>query len=248
MYPDYLAEYTLTYDKIFAEKHKINAVAGYTFQENRYSYVLAGRGGNFSQSIPVLNDVVFRPTDISQTYNAAEDGVNSRLISYFGRFNYDFDSRGYFGFSIRRDGSSNFAPQNKYAIFPSVSAAWRLSQEPFLRDVKWINELKVRSSFGYTGNPNVAANSYIQGINQSFQYTFGNSTGSGGVVGGAAPSRSFNPDIRWEKNEQVDLGLDGSLFNNKLGFALDVYQRRSKDLILYVAPPFISGTFEVSSI
>ena len=244
LYPDYLAEYTLTYDKTFKEKHKINTVLGYTYQENKYSYVLAGRGGNFTKNIPVLNDVIFRPTDISQTYNAAEDGVNSRLMSYFARVNYDFDSRYYLGFSIRRDGSSNFAPKNKFAIFPAVSAAWRISQEHFLQNVKWIDELKLRGSFGYTGNPNVAANSYIQSINQSFQYTFGNSSGSGGVVGGAAPSRSYNPDIKWEKNEQFDLGIDGNLFGSRLGFAIDIYQRRSKDLILYVAPPLVSGTYE----
>ncbi len=244
LYPDYLAEYTLTYDKTLREKHKLNAVAGYTFQENRYSYVVAGRGGNFTQNIPVLNDVIFRPTDISQTYNGAEDGVNTRLISYFGRVNYDFDNRGFLGLSIRRDGSSNFAPKNKFAIFPSISAAWRLSQEEFLQNVKWLDELKLRASFGYTGNPNVAANAYLQSINQTFQYTFGNSVGSGGTVGGAAPSRSYNPDIKWEKNEQLDIGFDGSIFKNKLGFAIDFYQRRSKDLILYVAPPFVSGTYE----
>jgi TonB-dependent starch-binding outer membrane protein SusC len=244
VYPDYLAEYTLTYDKTFLDKHKVNAVVGYTFQENRYSYVVAGRGGNFTQNIPVLNDVIFRPTDLSQIYNGAEDGINSRLMSYFGRVNYDFDARGYLSFSIRRDGSSNFAPDNKFAIFPSVSAAWRLTQEKFLQKASWLDELKVRASFGYTGNPNVAANAYIQSINQSFQYTFGNSTGSGGVVPGAAPSRSYNPDIRWEKNEQFDIGFDGSMFKNRLGFAIDFYQRRSKDLILYVAPPFVSGTYE----
>ena len=244
LYPDYLAEYTLSYDKTIKKKHKINTVIGYTYQENKYSYVLAGRGGNFTKNIPVLNDIIFRPTDISQTYNAAEDGVNSRLMSYFGRINYDYDSRGYLGFSIRKDGSSNFAPKNRFAIFPSVSAAWRLTQEPFLKNVKWLDELKVRASFGYTGNPNVAANSYLQSINQSFQYTFGNSSGSGGVVGGAAPSRSYNPDIKWEKNEQLDVGFDGSVFNNKLGFSIDLYQRRSKDLILYVTPPLISGTYE----
>ena len=244
LYPDYLAEYTLTYDKAFWKKHKINAVAGYTYQENKYSYVVAGRGGNFTQNIPVLNDVIFRATDISQTYNGAEDGVNSRLMSYFGRVNYDFDNRGFLGLSVRRDGSSNFAPKNKFAIFPSISAAWRLSQEKFFQNIKWINELKLRASFGYTGNPNVSANAYLQSINQSFQYTFGNSSGSGGVVGGAAPSRSYNPDIKWEKNEQLDIGFDGSILNNRLGFSVDVYQRRSKDLILYVAPPFVSGTYE----
>jgi hypothetical protein len=240
LYPDYLSEFTLAYDKVIAKKHKLNAIIGNTYQENRYSYVIAGRGGNFTKNIPVLNDVIFRATDISQTYNGAEDGINSRLISYFGRVNYDFDGRVFVGVSVRRDGSSNFAPANKFATFPSVSAAWRISQEQFFRNVKWVDELKVRASFGYTGNPNVAANSFIQSINQSFQYTFGNSAGSGGVVGGAAPSRSYNPDIKWEKNEQVDIGFDGSLFKNKLGFSVDFYQRRSKDLILYVAPPLVS--------
>ena len=244
LYPDYLSELTLAYDKKIKDKHKINAVVGYTYQENKYDYVVAGRGGNFTQNIPVLNDQVFLPTDVSQTYNAAESGTNKRAMSYFGRVNYDYDSRGYFGFSIRRDGTSNFAPGNKFATFPSVSAAWRLSQEPFLRNLKWIDELKVRSSFGYTGNPDVTGNAYIQSINQSFQYTFGNSSGSGGTVLGAAPSKTYNPNIRWEKNEQFNFGVDGSFFSGKLNASVDLYQRRSIDLILYVAPPLISGTYE----
>ncbi len=244
LFPDYLAEYTLTYDKTLFKKHKINAVAGYTFQENRYSNLSASRSGTFLQPIPVLNGQVLTVTDPSQIDNYAEDGINSRLMSYIGRVSYDYDNRGFLGFSIRRDGSSNFAPKNKFATFPSISAAWRLSQEPFLQNIKWLNELKVRASFGYTGNPNVRANSYIQAINQSFQYTFGNSTGSGGVVNGTAPSSSYNPDIKWEKNEQANIGFDGAVLKNRLNFSLDFYQRRSKDLILYVAPPLVSGTFE----
>ena len=244
LYPDYLAEYTLTYDKTFHKKHKVNAVVGYTFQENKYSYLVAGRGGNFTQNIPVLNNQIFLATDVAQTYNSAEDGVNKRAMSYFGRINYDFDGRGYFGFSIRRDGTSNFAPGNKFATFPAFSAAWRLSQEPFMKNVKWINELKVRSSFGYTGNPDVTGNAYIQSINQSFQYTLGNSSGSGGIVTGAAPSRTYNPNIKWEKNEQLNFGVDLTAFNSRINMSLDVYQRRSRDLILYVAPPLISGTYE----
>ena len=244
LYPDYLAEYTLAYDKTIHQKHKFNAVAGYTFQENKYSYVVAGRGGSFTQNIPVLNNQIFLPTDVSQTYNGAEDGVNKRAMSYFGRVNYDFDNRGFFAFSIRRDGTSNFAPGNKFATFPSFSAAWRLSQEPFMKHAKWIDELKVRGSFGYTGNPDVTGNAYIQSINQSFQYTFGNSSGSGGTVSGAAPSRTFNPNIKWEKNEQLNFGVDATAFNSSINMSLDVYQRRSIDLILYVAPPLVSGTYE----
>lgn len=245
LYPDYLAEYTLTYEKLFHQKHKINTVVGYTYQENKYSYVIAGRGGSFTQNIPVLNNQIFLPTDVSQTYNAAEDGTNKVAMSYFGRLNYDFDGRGFFGFSIRRDGTSNFAPGLKYATFPSISAAWILSQEPFIKNnVKWIDQLKLRGSFGYTGNPDVTANAYIQSINQSFQYTFGNSSGSGGTVLAAAPSKTYNPNIKWEKNEQLNFGVDAIAFENRLNVSVDVYQRKSIDLILYVAPPLVSGTYE----
>ncbi len=244
LFPDLLAEYTLTYDKTLFKKHKINAVIGYTFQENRYSILSASRGGTFLQQIPVLNNQILPVTDPSQIGNYAEDGIRGRLASYFGRLSYDFDNRGYLGFSIRRDGASVFAPKNKFATFPSFSAAWRLSQEPFLSSVKWIDELKLRASFGYSGNKDIPDFQYIQAINQGFQYTFGNSAGSGGVVSGAGLSRTFNPDIRWEKNEQLNVGVDAILFKNKLNIALDVYQRKSIDLILNVTPPFVSGTYE----
>jgi TonB-dependent starch-binding outer membrane protein SusC len=244
LFPDYLAEYTLTYDKTLFKKHKVNAVLGYTFQENRYSNLSASRSGVFSQAIPVLNGQILTVTDPTQIDNYSEDGINTRLISYFGRLNYDYDNRGFFGFSIRKDGASGFAPRNKFAIFPAVSAAWRLTQEPFLQNIKWLDELKIRASFGYTGNPNVKPYKYIQSINQSFQYTFGNSSGSGGVVNGAAPSSSYNPDIKWEKNEQANIGIDATIFKNKLNFSVDFYQRRSKDLILEVPPALLSGTYE----
>lgn len=244
LFSDYLTEATLSYDKVIAGRHKINSIAGYTFQENRYSFLNAARSGDFNYLIPAFNNVIFTPTDIAQIGNGGEQGINSRLLSYFARVNYDFDNRFYAGISLRRDGSSNFAPRNRFATFPSFSAAWRLTQEKFMSNVKWVDELKLRASFGYTGNPNVAANAFIQGLNQNLQYTFGPSPGSGGIVAAAAPTRSFNPDIRWEKNEQLNIGVDASLFNDKINVALDVYRRRSIDLILFVAPPFLSGAFE----
>jgi TonB-linked SusC/RagA family outer membrane protein len=243
--PNYLTENTLTFENTFAGKHKVNAVIGYTWQEDRYSFVNASRGnGLFNAPVPALNNQIFTPTDISQLSNAAEDGINWRLISYIGRVNYDFDNKAFLSFSIRRDGSSNFAPANKYAVFPSVSAAYRLTQEKFMQNIKWLNELKIRASYGFTGNPNVAPYAYLQKVNQSFQYTFGNSAGSGGIVTGAAPSASYNPNIKWEKNQQVDLGLDATMLDNRLNISLDLYNRQSKDLILYVAPAFVSGTYE----
>jgi TonB-dependent starch-binding outer membrane protein SusC len=242
--PDYLAEYTLTYDKKIAEKHKLNGVIGYTFQESRYSYVNASRNGNFSQQIPALNNTVFNPLLISQIGNGAEDGIYRRLPSYFARVNYDFDNRGFLGFSIRQDGSSDFAPNNKFAIFPAISAAWRLSEEPFMKSITWLNELKLRGSFGYVGNPNVASYAYLQRLNQGFQYSLGNSSGPGGSILGTAPSSSYNPDIEWEKNEQLNVGFDASFLKNRIAISVDVYQRRSINLILGIDPPLVSGTYE----
>ena len=241
---DYLAEYTLTYDKTLFKKHKINAIAGYSYQASSVSYVSASRSGVFLQAIPVLDPQVLPITDPTQIDNNAQDIIGRRFISYIGRLNYDYDNRGYLNFSIRRDGVSVFAPQNKFATFPAVSAGWRLSEEPFLQNVKWLDELKVRASFGYAGNPNVPGNQYIPSINQSFQYTFGNSAGSGGLVNGAGISRTFNPDIKWEKNEQLNFGIDGTVFKNALNFSVDVYQRKSIDLLLDVNPILLSGTYE----
>lgn len=245
--PDYLIENLLTYDTKFGSRHKLKVDLGQSFQESRFSYVFAGRAGNFT--IPALDNQVFIPTDLSQISNGALEGVGRRFSSYYSRVNYDFNNRGFFGFTLRRDGGSDFAPANKFAYFPSASAAWNLSKEPFMDNIKFVSNLKIRGSFGYTGNPILANNgpnnpAYLSLINQSFQYTFGNSNGSGGVVPGAAVSRTFNPDIKWEKTEQINIGLDGAILNNRVDFALDVYQKKTRNLILYVAPPLLSGTFE----
>lgn len=243
--PDYLAEYTLAFNKKFGDQHKVTALVGYTFQENSFSYVNASRGnGTFTPVVPVLSDQVQPITDISQIGNGAADGINTRYISYIARVNYDYAGKGFFSISLRRDGNSNFAPQNKFAYLPAFSAAWRLIEEPFFKKISWLSNLKARASYGFTGNPNVPAYKYLQLINPSFQYTLGNSSSSGGVVTGAAPSSSYNPDIKWELVEQLNLGIDASLFKNKINISLDVYQKKSKDLILQINPPFISGTYE----
>ena len=121
--------------------------------------------------------------------------------------------------------------------------AWRISEESFVKEIDWITDLKIRSSFGYTGNPNVIPYSYLTRIDQGFQYPLGNSSGTEGANQGAAPTAPSNPDIKWEKNEQLDIGIDASLFKSKLTIALDFYQKRSKDLILYVVPINVSGNY-----
>jgi TonB-dependent starch-binding outer membrane protein SusC len=252
--PNYLAEYTATYDKIFNQKHKVNATIGYTFQEDRYSFLSASRTGNFALPIQALNNTIFNPLTIAQTNNASEDGIASRLSSYFFRANYEYDNKGFLSFSFRQDGSSNFAPSNQVAYFPSVSAAWRFTEESFLQKLSWLDELKLRASFGYVGNQNFGTFeggnyiqntfSYLQRLNRGLQYSFGNSANSNGGILGSAPTSAYNPDIKWEKNEQLNIGIDATILKNKVTIALDVYQRRSIDLILRIDPPFTSGTYE----
>lgn len=241
--PDYLAEYTLSYDKTIKDKHKFNALLGYTFQETQYSILSGSRSGTFNYLIPVLNNAVFLPQNTSETNNYSQDDITSRFISYIGRLNYTYDNKVYFTGSIRKDGSSNFAPKNKFAIFPSFSVAWRLSEEKFIKNAGWISDLKLRTSFGYTGNPNVNPYSYLTRIDQGFQYPLGNSSGTEGANQGAAPTAPSNPDIKWEKNEQLDIGIDAALFKSKLSVTIDYYQKRSKDLILYVVPINVSGNY-----
>lgn len=244
---DYFIENTLTYDKKISDKHKINLVAAQNFQEANYSFLNASRSGTYN--IPVLNNQVFIPTDLSQIGNGSGEGVGFRLYSYLTRASYDYDNKGFLAASIRADASTSFAPKNRVAYFPSISAAWDFSKENFMDQFRSINQLKLRASFAITGNQDLGGNgpgnpAYLQLINQSFQYTFGNSSGSGGTVPGAAVSGSFNPDIKWEKTREFNLGVDAGFYNNRMTVTVDVYKRKSPNQIFRVAPPLLSGTYE----
>ena len=240
--PSYLGELTLNYDHIFGD-HKFGALIGYTASEDNYYNLGGGRGGYTRLGFPVLDDNIFFPTSINQTFNYDSYG-RSRLISYVSRVNYDYKSKYLFTASLRRDGSSNFGPNNRYALFPSLSGAWRISEESFMQNIKFVSDLKLRGSFGYTGNQNVGGFAYLSRINTSIQYPLGDNSGSGGATSGAAPTATANPDLKWEKNEQADIGLDASFLKNKLTLALDLYVRKSIDLIFFVNPPTVSGTYE----
>lgn len=239
--PSYVSEITLNYERIFGD-HNISATAGYTAQDNNYYILGAGRNGYTRLGFPVLDDNIFAPANTTQTYNYDSYG-ETRLLSSIARVNYSYKNRYIFTGTIRRDGSSNFGPNNKFAIFPSFAAAWRLSDETFMQNVTLFKDLKLRASYGFTGNQNVGGFSYLAKINTGIQYPFGNSSGSGGINSGAAPTATANPDLKWEKNEQIDFGIDASL-KGSFSFSADVYRRKSIDLIFYVAPPALSGTYE----
>lgn len=240
--PSYLAEYTANY-KFNIKDHNITALAGYTAQDNNYHTLGAGRNGYTRLDLQVLDDAATVPQTVSQTFNYGGYGTN-RLISYVGRVSYDFKGKYLFSGSLRRDGSSNFGPGNKYAVFPAFSVGWNVIDEDFMQSIRQVSNLKIRASFGQTGNQNVPAFAYLQRINTGIQYPLGNNSGAGGANTGAAPTSTKNPDLKWEKNEQMNLGIDVGVFSNRVSASVDFYKRSSKDLIFLVSPPTTSGTYE----
>lgn len=227
---NWLNENTLTYNTSFAEKHQFDGLLGFTIQKNKYQMNQA-TGSNF-------------PTDIIRTINDAtiksgtSDYTEWSLLSYLGRINYRYDDRYYLTASIRSDGSSRFGKNSRFGYFPSASVAWRLSQEKFMQDITWLNDLKLRASVGLTGNNSITNYGAI-GLMNTANYVFG--SGTGGVSSGSAQSSISNDDLTWEKTKQYDVGFDLVVLNNRLTFTMDAYLRKTTDLLLNVKIPSTSG-------
>ncbi len=223
---DWLIENTANYDKAFG-KHRINALAGYTTQKS------TSRGINLNAD-PYANDLL-QTINAAQAIKAWGESVNKwSLISYLGRVNYSFNDRYLFTATFRSDGSSRFGYENRYANFPSIAGAWRVSQEKFFSNIKAINNLKVRVSYGTSGNNNIGNYASLASINAG-SYIFGNTQVSASTVG------ISNPNLTWEESEQIDAGIDMSMFNNRLTLVVDVYNRKSKNMLLSNIVPAITG-------
>ncbi|RBL92040.1 SusC/RagA family TonB-linked outer membrane protein [Chitinophaga flava] len=229
MYTNWLTEHTLTYNTTFG-KHKLDALAGFTVQkENQEHNTLTAN--NF-------------PTDIITTLNAGQVNAGSSnleqwsLNSWLGRAQYSYADKYFLTASIRRDGSSRFGINRKWASFPAISGAWQVSNEPFFRKVKHISSLKIRSSYGLTGNfqiPNYG--SLAQMSNTNSNYILGNST----LVNGVSITSPANPNLTWESMASFDLGLELGLFDEMLNFTIDYYNANTTKLLLNLPVPGASG-------
>lgn len=177
----------------------------------------------------------------AQAYGSG-DGFS--LVSFFGKANYSFDDRYLLGLTLRYDGSSRFGPNNRYATFPSVSAGWRINNESFLRDATWLNDLKLRLSWGQTGNQEISnlARYYVYvpnyGVSESGGQSFGTSYDITGSNGGSILQSGFkrnqigNSDIKWETTTQYNVGLDWSMFNSRFYGSLDLYFKKTTDILV----------------
>jgi TonB-linked SusC/RagA family outer membrane protein len=226
-------ENTLSYDKTFGA-HRINAVGGFTMEENRYNYNTVS-AQNFPTDIYTYKNLA-----AAQTRNQPESYFERwRIASLLGRLNYSWNDTYYATFTARRDGNSKFGVNNRYAFFPSGSLAWRFAAEGFMFAKKLITDGKLRASYGVSGNPNIAPfRSYTQFVsNNSLNYSF-----SGNTVTGLGNSNGVlgNPGIQWEQAKQLNVGLDLELLN-RINLTIDYFDIQNENLILDRTLPPSSG-------
>ncbi len=211
---------TLTYTKTFKDVHNLNAMIGFT-AERFADYWVYGSREAIPGNSPFLNEVH------AGTLNQNSDGNTSynSLVSYLGRVMYNFDSRYYITASVRVDGSSKFAKGNKYATFPSVSAAWRVTGEPFMRDQTVVDNLKLRLGWGRVGNQNINSSAYLTLLDNQDVVI-------GGVrVPGTTISSVGNNKLKWETVEDYDIGLDMSFLRSRLDVTFDFFRKKSHDML-----------------
>ncbi len=216
---------TLKYIKSLNNKHNFNFLLGYSFElENRRYNSLNGK--NFpSNELEYLASAGTIEDGSSSAYN---EGIQS----FFGRVNYNYNNKYIFSLSVRRDGSSNFGPNNKYATFPSGSFAWRIGEENFMSGISWLSELKYRISYGLTGNDQIGQLNYLPLFSSGYNYL-----GSSGII----PTQIPNKDLKWESTANFNTGIDLAVFDERIIFGADYYYNVTTDLLLNRPLPGTSG-------
>jgi TonB-linked SusC/RagA family outer membrane protein len=225
-YLTWLAENTLTYEKSFG-KHNIDAFVGYTAQKYNSE--------NSSIAASQFPDDNIQWINVATTRIGTASATESKLLSYIGRLNYNYDSKYLLSVAFRRDGSSRFGTNNKYGNFPSVSLGWVASEENFLKKNDKINFLKVRASYGKTGNYNIGDYPSIALLSTT-NYVMNNS-----VTSGVALSGIGNAGLTWESTTQYDLGLDLELFNGRIAFTYDYYNKYTEGMLYNIDLPVQAG-------
>lgn len=226
----------LTYIKDFNENHSINALLGISWQHVDY-FGATARAQRFQDDYFGYNNLGAGANPVAASSGTSAYGLNS----YFGRINYNLMEKYLFTFTGRVDGSSKFGAANRYAVFPSAALAWRVSEEDFLKDNSSIYNLKLRTSYGMTGNSEITAYQSLAGLG-NYSVIF-----NGSRAIGIGVNRLANPDLQWEKTQQVDVGVELGLFDGRLNFEADVYRKLTTDMLLSAPVPASSGYSTVTS-
>ena len=237
----YVLEWLTNYTGTFG-KHNVKGMAGYSYQYSQYEGL-----SNENKDFP--NDGLTFNNMGTGEYAKEEGKVlmgsyknDAKLIAFFGRISYDFDGKYMFTASLRHEGSSKFGVDNKWGNFPAVSAGWRISQENFMKNIKWVNDLKLRADYGVTGNQDFGSCNSLNTMTGFGYYYYG---GKYFQVWG--PSKNVNPDLKWEKGKNWNVGIDFSLFNNRVYGSFNYFNRKQQDLLgnykVSVPPYLFDETF-----
>lgn len=216
---NWFVENTLAYNKVFNKIHTIDVLVGTSYETRKTSFFSATGNGYPNDNVltslsSAVTPLLVKGDDPSQP--------QSYLLSFYARANYGLMDKYLFTFTGRADGSSKFGPNNKFGYFPSGAVAWRVSKEDFLKDVKWIDDIKFRGSYGLTGTQNIGDQMY-RTLYSPYSYA-----GTSALI----PTQVGNPGIKWESTREADGGVDISLFNNKLQATVDYYNKQTSGALL----------------
>ena len=224
---NYSLDQLLTYRPQLGVNHTFDALVGYTTQQEKVRG-FTGNGNTFPDDlVPFLGAASIR--------SATSYEFGWSLLAFLSRVNYSYKDKYLFSASYRREGSSRFGVKNKYGDFPAASIGWRVTEEPFMPKSTWLNDLKLRASWGVTGNNDIGNYPSLAFVGAN-NYILGNSFAAGKVVSSFA-----NSELKWEKSNQLDIGMDLALFNNKLILNVEYYKKITNDMLLPVSIPAVSG-------
>ncbi|MDQ1770662.1 SusC/RagA family TonB-linked outer membrane protein [Labilibaculum sp. A4] len=232
-------EFTVNYKKVIAGDHNLSVLAGYNYEDN----MTEGFWAN-NKYFPT-DGYTYNNLEIGSGLTKGEAGMDSykysdKLIAFFSRVSYSFANKYLFMASLRREGSSRFGKDHKWGNFPGVSLGWRMSEEDFVKEINWIDNLKLRAGFGVTGTNVADSYNSLSSLNYS-DYFYSNKEWVRKLV----PARNDNPDLRWEKKEEINIGLDFGLLNGRVSGAFDFYNRKTKDALWNYdvpTPPYLYGS------
>ena len=237
----YVAEWLANYMGSFG-KHNVKGMLGYSYQYSQYS-------GLNAENKDFPNDAL-GPDNLGSGEYVKDEGEvgmgsyknDAKLIAFFGRVSYDYDGKYLFTASLRHEGSSKFGANHKWGNFPAVSAGWRISQEKFMKNIKWISDLKIRGDYGVTGNQDFGSYKSLNTITGFGYYIY-----NGKYFQVWGPAKNVNPDLRWEKAKNWNIGIDFSLFKNRFYGSLNYFNRKTEDLLgdykVSVPPYLFDNTF-----
>lgn len=221
-----LMEWTANYNKAFGneEQHKIDAIIGYSWETNKYADQYA-KATDFAVGSMGADNI--QTGNLLKIGNVTSSRNEYKLISMFARAHYSYKEKYMVTATVRRDGSSKFGANNKWGTFPSVSAAWGISQESFMEDAKWINDLKLRAGYGVTGNQDGLQPYKSLELYQASGTYYSN----GSQLTAFKVAQNANPNLKWEQTSMLNVGLDFTLFNSRLNGTIEWYSKQTSDML-----------------